>query len=346
MADVMWIKLATDIFDNRKIKQIEKMPDGDSIIVIWIKILCLAGHVNDSGLIYLTKEIPYTEEMLATEFNRPLPIVRLALTTFQRFGMVEIVDDIYHVSSWEKYQNVAELEKIREQTRKRVARYRENKLLEIRNQKCVYCGSQATGYDHIIALARGGTDTDENMVPCCIDCNKIKNDKPLVDFLNSYRARIDDDSVCNNEKLKRYVTLSNVTNRYIVTQGNATEKIREEKKREDIEKKGKKEKPSASYEVILSSYDLDDDLKDTLREFIKMRKLTKSPLTDHALDLLVRKLLNMSDDNEIRIAILNQSIESSWKGIFPLKDEKQKRNRVADDLEESYKMMKEWADNE
>lgn len=124
MGDVRWIKLATDIFDNRKIKQIEKMPEGDSIIVIWIKLLCLAGHTNDNGYVYLTQEIPYTEDMLATEFNRPLQVVRLALTTFQKFGMIELIDDIYHVSSWAKYQNIDGMERIREQGRQRVERYR------------------------------------------------------------------------------------------------------------------------------------------------------------------------------------------------------------------------------
>ena len=82
MADVKWIKVATDIFDNRKIKQIEIMPEGDSIIVIWIKLLCLAGSINDRGQIYLTQEIPYTDQMLATQFGRPLPIVKLALKVY------------------------------------------------------------------------------------------------------------------------------------------------------------------------------------------------------------------------------------------------------------------------
>lgn len=125
MAEIKWIKLATDIFENRKIKQIEKMPEGDSIIVIWLKILCLAGTINDSGLIYLTREVPYTDDMLAAQFDRPLSTVRLALATFEKFGMIEIVDDFLLLPSWEKYQNLETLEKIREQTRQRVAAYRE-----------------------------------------------------------------------------------------------------------------------------------------------------------------------------------------------------------------------------
>lgn len=117
MAEVKWIKMATDIFDNRKIRQIECLPDGDAIIVIWVKLLCLAGSINDSGMIYFTKEIPYTDQMLATQFNRPMATIKLALTTFEQFGMVEVIDNILCISNWEKYQNVEGMERIREQNR-------------------------------------------------------------------------------------------------------------------------------------------------------------------------------------------------------------------------------------
>lgn len=137
MADIKWIKLATNIFDNRKIRQIEMLPEGDSIIVIWVKLMCLAGVVNDGGLVYFTRDIPYTDEMLATEFNRPLSVVRLALATFQNFGMIEIVDNIIHLSSWEKYQSVEGMDRIREQTRRRVAAHRERqKLIASGNATC------------------------------------------------------------------------------------------------------------------------------------------------------------------------------------------------------------------
>lgn len=89
MADVKWIKIATNMFDNRKIKLIEVMPEGDAIIAIWFKLLCLAGTTNDSGTVYFTKDIPYTEEMLASIFNRPLTTVRLAIATFKKFEMVK-----------------------------------------------------------------------------------------------------------------------------------------------------------------------------------------------------------------------------------------------------------------
>ena len=160
MADVKWIKIAVDIFDNRKIKQIETMPDGESLLIIWFKLLCLAGNVNDGGLIYLTKEIPYTDEMLATQFNKPLANVRLALKTFEAFGMVEIINNIIYLSSWEKYQNTDKLAEIREQTRKRVAKHRKKaKLLEAGNGESSVTGS---------VTVTGGNATD-------IDKNKNKN---------------------------------------------------------------------------------------------------------------------------------------------------------------------------
>ena len=125
MGEVKWIKVSTDMFNNnRKIKQIELMPEGDAILVIWLKLLLLAGNINDGGAIYLTPEIPYTDEMLANELRKPLTTVRLALSIFERYGMIEIVDDILMLSSWEKYQSADKLAEIREKNRIRQANYK------------------------------------------------------------------------------------------------------------------------------------------------------------------------------------------------------------------------------
>lgn len=128
MAEVKWIKIATDIFDDEKILLIESMPDADALIVIWLKLLVLAGKANKDGVL-LMGAIPYTEEMLASVFRRPLNTVRLALTTFEKFGMVEIINDVITIPNWEKHQNLDGLEKIREQTRQRVARHRAKQKL-------------------------------------------------------------------------------------------------------------------------------------------------------------------------------------------------------------------------
>lgn len=125
MAEVKWIKIVTDIFDDDKILLIESMPEADSIIVIWFKLLCLAGKQNNSGVFLLNGRIAYTDEMFAAIFRRPLNTVRLALKTFEQFGMVEIINDTITIPNWEKHQKLDALEASREATKNRVARYRE-----------------------------------------------------------------------------------------------------------------------------------------------------------------------------------------------------------------------------
>lgn len=117
MTEVKWIKIVVDIFDDDKIKLIEALPDGDSIIVCWFKLLCLAGQKNNFGILMLNDRIAYTDEMLATVFRRPLQTVRLALETFEQFGMVEIVNGAITISNWEKHQNLDKLQELREYNR-------------------------------------------------------------------------------------------------------------------------------------------------------------------------------------------------------------------------------------
>ena len=129
MAEVKWIKITTDIFDDEKILLIESLPERDSLIVIWFKLLCMAGKQNNSGVFTLNDRIAYTDEMLSTIFRRPLNTVRLALSTFQQYGMIEILDGVITIPNWEKHQNLDKLEHAREQTRQRVARHRAKQTL-------------------------------------------------------------------------------------------------------------------------------------------------------------------------------------------------------------------------
>ena len=156
MSDIKWIKVMTDLFGNRKIKQIETLPDSDAIIVIWFKLLCLAGNINDNGLIYFTKEIPYTEEMMATEFGKSINQIRLALQTFERFEMIQIIDDIVMISNWEKYQQIEGMEKVREQNRIRKQRQRERQ-----RQALLECKEGVTCDSHVTVTESHATDKEE-----------------------------------------------------------------------------------------------------------------------------------------------------------------------------------------
>lgn len=132
MSEVHWIKLKTEMFSDDKIRLIESMPESDAILVIWIKLLIQAGKTNANGYIFLNENVPFTAEMLATLFNKPLTIVRLALKTLSEFEMIAIDDNgKILIENWDKHQNVEGLEKIREQTRLRVANYRERQKLTL-----------------------------------------------------------------------------------------------------------------------------------------------------------------------------------------------------------------------
>jgi len=125
MSDVQWIKIVTEFFDDDKITLIESMPDADTLLIIWIKLLTLAGKKNMNGYIFLTENIPYTEEMLSTLFHRPLNTVRLALTLFKKYKMIHYNEDgVLQISNWEKHQNIEWMDMIREQTRLRVQKFR------------------------------------------------------------------------------------------------------------------------------------------------------------------------------------------------------------------------------
>ena len=117
MAEVKWIKIIPDVFDDDKIKLIETMPEGDSIIVIWFKLLCLAGKQNRDGFLLLNDKIAYTDEMLSTVFRRPLNTVRLALSTFEQFDMIEIINGAVYITKWEKHQSVDKMAELREYNR-------------------------------------------------------------------------------------------------------------------------------------------------------------------------------------------------------------------------------------
>lgn len=120
VATVKWIKVVTDIFDDEKMLLIEGLPGADSIMVIWFKLLCLAGKTNNSGVFIFNDRIPYTDEMLAAIFRRDINLVRMALKTFEDFGMIEIVDNVITIPNWSKHQALDAYEKKKERDRLRI----------------------------------------------------------------------------------------------------------------------------------------------------------------------------------------------------------------------------------
>lgn len=134
MADVKWIKIVTDIFDDEKIRFIETMPNGDEMIVIWLRLLCLCGKSNNGGLLMMTDKIAYTDEMLASIFNRDVKSIQMALTTFEKLDMIEIINNAIYITNWEKHQSLDKLEHIKNQRKEINARYYQKRKHELENK--------------------------------------------------------------------------------------------------------------------------------------------------------------------------------------------------------------------
>jgi predicted phage replisome organizer len=117
MAEVKWIKLTTDMFDNRKIKYLRRLPDGDSIVLIWVMLLTMAGRCNAGGMIFLTENIPYTPKMLADELDFEESTVVLALQALDNMDMIVTKNGNYAIAGWEEYQNTDRLQELREYNR-------------------------------------------------------------------------------------------------------------------------------------------------------------------------------------------------------------------------------------
>ena len=147
MAEVKWIKITTDMFDNRKIKHLRRLPDGNNIVLIWVMLLTMAGRCNANGMIFLTENIPYTPKMLADELDFEENTVQLALQALEQLGMIVTNNGYFAIAGWEEYQNIEGMERIREQNRIRKQRQREKEKLLPNNSHVTSRDSHATDID-------------------------------------------------------------------------------------------------------------------------------------------------------------------------------------------------------
>lgn len=135
MAEVKWIKMMVGMFDGMSFKKIKRAKIGgesfrDKLTAVWFELMDLAGRCNHDGAFVSSTGIPFTSmEDIATQIDRDEEELKLCMGFYIREGMVSIDNDVYSLSNWGEYQNVEGMEKIREQTRQRVAKCREKKKL-------------------------------------------------------------------------------------------------------------------------------------------------------------------------------------------------------------------------
>lgn len=161
MAEIEWIKLSTDLFENRKIKQIMAETKGDTLIVIWLNLLVLAAE-SECGELCIAEGLPYTARSLATEIKRPEAVVKQALTIFKRYSMIDDIGGVLHIKNWQKYQNIAGMERVREKNRLRVAACRERKKSVTRDvTDDVMCNVTGNVTSNVTVTSRNAIEGEE-----------------------------------------------------------------------------------------------------------------------------------------------------------------------------------------
>jgi predicted phage replisome organizer len=123
MAEVKWIKLNVGMFDGSSFKRIKKAKIGgesfrDKLTAVWFELMDFAGKCNSGGQLIESPEIPFSSiEDIAIMIDREPDELNLCMQYYISNRMITVIDDVYMLTNWAKYQNEDGLEKIREQNR-------------------------------------------------------------------------------------------------------------------------------------------------------------------------------------------------------------------------------------
>ena len=243
-----WLKLKETFFEEKQIKYLRSLADGDKIVIAYLKMQLKS--LKTEGFIKYDSILPSNIDELAMVLDENTNIIKLMIGALQKVNAVEILDDgsFYMIAMQDLIGKEGE-------SAERVRRFRERQ-----EQKLLQCNGDVTN--------------------------------------------------CNTEIEKD---------------------IDKEKEKEiEIEKNIKKEKKKkeTEFDSVINENFTDEELKQTIYEFIKMRKAIKKPLTTRGLELMINKLKKITSNTNEQIQILNNSIMNNWLGIFPLKEEEKQKEKV------------------
>jgi len=123
---------------------------------------------------------------------------------------------------------------------------------------------------------------------------------------------------------------------HVTSEFSAQSKVKKSKEEKSKEEKSKRNKKPHEKQADLNDFDfIPDYIKPEILEFISYRKSIKAPMNQHAVELLLKELFKLSDNEHDQKAILNQSILNNWKGVFPLKNGNKKPQSMAQGFEEA-----------
>jgi len=363
MADVKWIKIVTDIFDDEKILLIETLPEADSIIVIWFKLLCLAGKQNNSGVFMLNDRMPYNERMFATIFRRKETTIQLALKTFEEFEMIEILDGAVTIPNWGKHQNLESMERRKNYMKEYMKEYRTKQaqllplpadeseessvswsdLKEAFNNECAYCGRSedvagTLQQEHIIPFNCDGEYALGNIIPACKSCNASKGKKNM----DEWYAQQD---FFSEERLNKIIQYAENPENFI------SKHLRKHLRKQDVsladKNKNKNKNKNKEPPYPLTEFDFSNPLQEKVQEWLTYKtekKDTYKPTGFKSLMLKIQKQAAEYGDQAV-MDLIDECMAANWKGIVWDKLQQRKNDRSGNPFKEALRKELEREQN-
>lgn len=69
---------------------------------------------------------------------------------------------------------------------------------------------------------------------------------------------------------------------------------------------------------FVESFNLSEKLQDVIFDFIDMRTMIKKPMTERAIKMLINKLDKLAQNDDEKVAIVEQSIYHNWQDVYAL----------------------------
>ena len=125
MYEIQWFKVESNIFSNRKIQILLKLPEGDTYFRVWMHLIALAVECNNNGRLEIGEKNPMTIQNFSKIMGKSYKKIEKILNKFIELEMLIKEGETFLIKNWNVYQSIDKCEKIREQGRERQRKHRE-----------------------------------------------------------------------------------------------------------------------------------------------------------------------------------------------------------------------------
>ena len=143
MYEIQWFKVESNIFSNRKIQIVLKLPEGDTYFRVWMQLIALAVECNNKGRLEIGENNPMTTQNFSKIMGKSNKKIEKILEKFLELEMLVKEGETFLIKNWDKYQSIEKYEKYQKQGRERQRRYREKHKGEIEKSNVIKTLSNA-----------------------------------------------------------------------------------------------------------------------------------------------------------------------------------------------------------